>query len=86
MFGPGIQSVCAWQLQQSPVWEAHYTVKMNVKKEKIKTYEHVYTSFMQHEKCLVTFVNTVSVAHSGKQGWLHKNLNSTDIFNHVRLN
>lgn len=41
---------------------------------------------MQYEKCLVAFVYTVSVAHSGKQGWLHKNLNSTGIFNLVRLN
>lgn len=58
----------------------------NVPTCEIKTHKHVYTSFTQHETCLIALVCTVFVAHSGKRGWLHKNLNSAGISNLVRVN
>lgn len=72
------------QSEKAPA-KAHCTGEIkNVPTCEIKTYKHVYTSFTQHETCLIALVYTVFVAHSGKQGWLHKN--SAGISNLVRVN
>lgn len=78
----GESDLFVWQLpkKKEGSWEAaHCTGRTNnAPTRDIKTYMrvHVYTSFMWHETCVIALVYTVSVAHSGKQGWLHKDLDS----------